>query len=60
MLFRSVTVNNNGSGDATTANNPMNFVLEKTGGGHWQIIVNFAVAPSVWKHTKKIRLSRTQ
>ena len=54
-----VTLNNNGSGDTTTANNPMNFVLEKVGGGDWQIIVNFAVAPSVWKHTKKVRLSRT-
>lgn len=54
-----VTINNNGSGDATTANNPMNFVLEKTGGGDWQIVVNFAVAPTSWKHSKKIRLSRT-
>lgn len=54
-----VTTNNNGAGDTTTANNPMNFFYEKAGGGDWQLVVNFAVAPSFFKHPKKVRLSRT-
>lgn len=54
-----VTLNNNGSGDTTTANNPMNFTLEKVGGGDWQVVVNFATPPTVWKHTKKVRLARS-
>lgn len=54
-----VTLNNNGAGDAGLANNPMNFVLEKTGGGDWQLVVNFAVAPGSFKHPVKIRLSET-
>jgi hypothetical protein len=54
-----VTINNNGAGDAApTLGGPAD-ITAVIPAGAFKIVVNFAVAPTVWSVAKKWRLSRS-
>lgn len=52
-----VTLNNAGQGDGYASGTPATYSFQAPG-GDWQLVVNFAVAPTVWSVPTSQRLSR--